>query len=149
MHKLLLIFAYKFVRLHFLGFLITSVLILMRIFTHTIHTAYEHKRLFILKGTVMDKINPKKQNELMKKPVPKTPEERSETEEIILDNFCGCCSSNDCTGLIPSDPGNRTAADEYRNVVPYAVPDPDGVPYHETNNSERKTFGKPGTHGGV
>ena len=103
----------------------------MRIFTHTIHAAYEHKRLFILKGTVMDKINPKKQNELMKKPVPETPEERSEAEEIILDNFCGCCSSSDCTGLIPSDPDSRSAADEYRNVYPYAVPDPDGVPYHK------------------
>lgn len=35
----------------------------------------------------MDNNNLKKQNRLMKKPVPKTPEERSETEEIILDNF--------------------------------------------------------------
>ena len=40
----------------------------------------------------MDNNNLKKQNRLMKKPVPKTPEERSETEEIILDNFCGCYS---------------------------------------------------------
>ena len=97
----------------------------------------------------MDNNDLKKQNRLMKKPVPKTPEERSETEEIILDNFCGCCSSNDCTGLIPSDPDSRTAADEYRNVCPYAVPDSNGVPYPETKNSERKSFGKHGTHGGV
>lgn len=68
----------------------------------------------------MDNNNLKKQNRLMKKPVPKTPEERSETEEIILDNFCGCCSSSDCTGLIPSDPTSETASDEYRNVYPYA-----------------------------
>jgi len=40
-----------------------------------------------MKGTTMDNNNLKKQNRLMKKPVPKTPEERSETEEIILDNF--------------------------------------------------------------
>ena len=80
------------------------------------------------------------------KPVPKTPEERSETEEIILDNFCGCCSSSDCTGLIPSDPTSETAADEYRNVYPYAVPDSDGVPY---TKNKKKTYGKEGTHGGV
>lgn len=73
----------------------------------------------------------------MKNPVPKTPEERSETEEIILDNFCGCCSSSDCTGLIPSDPTSETAADEYRNVYPYAVPDSDGIPY--TKNKKRLT----------
>ena len=80
----------------------------------------------------MDNNNLKKQNRLMKKPVPKTPEERSETEEIILDNFCGCCSS--------------TAADEYRNVYPYAVPDSDGMPY---TKNKKKTYGKEGTHGGV
>lgn len=96
----------------------------------------------------MDNLNLKKQNELMKKPVPETPEERSETEEIILDNFCGCCSSCDCTGLIPSDPDSKTQADEYRNVLPYAVPNTDGVPYPE-NNKSKKTYGKAGTHGGV
>ena len=94
----------------------------------------------------MDNNNLKKQNRLMKKPVPKTPEERSETEEIILDNFCGCCSSSDCTGLIPSDPMSEKAADEYRNAYPYAVPDSDGVPYTKI---KKKTYGKEGTHGGV
>lgn len=96
----------------------------------------------------MDKINLQKQNELMKKPVPETPEERSETEEIILDNFCGCCSSSDCTGLIPSNPESKATADEYRNVLPYAVPNADGVPYPESSKS-KKTYGKEGTHGGV
>lgn len=94
----------------------------------------------------MDNNDLKKQNRLMKKPVPQTPEERSETEKIILDNFCGCCSSSDCTGLIPSDPTSKTAADEYRNVYPYAVPDSDGVPY---TKNKKKTYGKEGTHGGV
>lgn len=87
----------------------------------------------------MDNNDLKKQNRLMKKPVPKTPEERSETEEIILDNFCGCCSSSDCTGLIPSDPTSETAADEYRNVYPYAVPDSEGIPY---TKSKKKTTEK-------
>lgn len=96
----------------------------------------------------MDNNDLKKQNRLMKKPVPETPEERSETEEIILDNFCGCCSSSDCTGLIPSDPTSETAADEYRDVYPYAVPDSDGIPYNE-NRKRKKTYGKEGTHGGV
>ena len=77
----------------------------------------------------------------MKKPVPKTPEERSETEEIILDNFCGCCSSSDCTGLIPSDPTSETAADEYRNVYPYAVPDSDGVPYTKNKKKDLRERG--------
>lgn len=96
----------------------------------------------------MDNLNLKKQNELMKKPVPVTPEECSETEEIILDNFCGCCSSNDCTGLIPSDPDSNAQADEYRNVLPYAVPNADGAPY-PVNKKTKKTYGKDGTHGGV
>lgn len=96
----------------------------------------------------MDKMNLKKQNELMKKPVPDTPEERSEAEEIILGNFCGCCSSSDCTGLIPSDPDSKTQADEYRNIYPYAVPNGDGVPYPD-NRKNNSTYGEEGTHGGV
>ena len=94
----------------------------------------------------MDNNNLKKQNRLMKKPVPKTPEERSETEEIILDNFCGCCSSSDCTGLIPSDPMSEKAADEYRNVYTYAVTESYGVPYTKI---KKKTYWKEGTHVGV
>lgn len=94
----------------------------------------------------MDNQELKKQKELMKKPVPDTPEERSAMEEVILDNFCGSCSSSDCTGLIPSDPNSKSQADEYRNVLPYAVPNADGVPYPE---NKKKTYGKEGTHGGV
>lgn len=92
----------------------------------------------------MDNKSLKQQSELMKKPVPDTPEERSAMDDLILDNFCGSCSSCDCTGLIPADPDSKNAADEYRSVYPYAVPNADGVPY-----PEKKTFGKKGTHGGV
>ena len=92
----------------------------------------------------MDNKSLKQQSELMKKPVPDTPEERSAMDDLILDNFCGSCSSSDCPGLIPADPDSKNAADEYRGVYPYAVPNAYGVPY-----PEKKTFGKKGTHGGV
>ena len=71
----------------------------------------------------MDNLNLKKQNELMKKPVPETPEERSETEEIILDNFCGCCSSCDCTGLIPSAVTDDSEYKSYEDIMDFDLPE--------------------------
>ena len=71
----------------------------------------------------MDNNDLKKQNRLMKKPVPETPEERSETEEIILDNFCGCCSSSDCTGLIPAGTTDEQEMEMYEELYDF-LPEP-------------------------
>lgn len=92
----------------------------------------------------MDNKSIKKQREIMKKPVPKTDKERSEMNDITLDSFCSGCSASDCTGLIPSDPDTAEEAGSYRSIYPYGVPLSD-----EMTKSERGTFGKKGTHGGV
>lgn len=92
----------------------------------------------------MDNKSLKQQSELMKKPVPDTPEERSAMDDLILDNFCGSCSSSDCTGLIPADPDSK----KRRRRIPRCL----SVRRTECRwraLSRKKTFGKKGTHGGV
>ena len=86
----------------------------------------------------------KRQKEIMKKPVPKTEEERQEMDEITLDSFCGSCCASDCTGLIPSDPDTSEESDSYRSIYPYGGPLSD-----EMTEPSRRTYGKKGTHGGV
>ncbi len=81
----------------------------------------------------------KKEKKLLKKEVPDTPNEKSEMEDIILNNFCRCESANDCTGLIPEISGKEDE-DSYREIYPYAVP---------VKNDKDGTFGAEGTHSGV
>lgn len=92
----------------------------------------------------MDNESIKKQKEIMKKPVPKTEEERQEMDEITLDSFCGSSCASDCTGLIPSDPDTSEESDSYRSIYPYGVPLSD-----EMTEPNRRTYGKKGTHGGI
>ena len=78
----------------------------------------------------MDNNDLKKQNRLMKKPVPKTPEERSETEEIILDNFCDAVPHRTARGLfLPTRQAKRRLMNTVmfipmpcRTVTGYPIP---------------------------
>ncbi len=81
----------------------------------------------------------KQEKELLKREVPENKEEKSEMEDIILNNFCKCESANDCTGLIP-EISEKEDEDSYREVYPYAVP---------VRNEKDETFGAEGTHSGV
>lgn len=68
-----------------------------------------------------DKNKLQKEYELLKQPVPKTEAEKTELEEIILDNFCPGCSGSDCTGLIPAKADDEEK-ENYRELYPYSVP---------------------------
>ncbi|MCH5325367.1 MAG: hypothetical protein J1E39_09135 [Eubacterium sp.] len=67
-----------------------------------------------------DKTRLQKDFEAIKKDVPDTPEEKSRVEDVILQNFAGGATSDDCTGLIPS--GSGKDLDAYRELYPFAVP---------------------------
>ncbi len=57
-------------------------------------------------------MNKKQRDELLSRPVPKTKEEREQTEEIILEDFCKVCSATDCTGKVPCIKAPRKSLEE-------------------------------------
>ncbi len=98
-----------------------------------------------------------KEYNLLKKPVPKNAQDKSDMEDIILGNFTPSSSSNDCTGLVPHGRESDKNQNSYRDVYPHAVPVENKM--HGSQKSEYKssdgssapgsTYGKRGTHGGV
>ena len=85
------------------------------------------------------KSNKNKRAELLKNPVPKSLEDKSMAEDIILNDFCNPASDNDFTGLIPTSPENKEQQDNYNKVYPTPKP----------VKPEKDTYGAPGTHSGV
>ena len=81
----------------------------------------------------------KKQSELMKKDIPHNKEEKSQMEDIILNNFCHAQSDTDYTGLVPNECEADTE-EAYHKLYPKATP---------IINEDDSTYGAKGTHSGV
>ena len=98
-----------------------------------------------------------KEYNLLKNPVPKNAQDKSDMEDIILNNFTPSSSSTDCTGLVPHGRESDKNQNSYRDIYPHAVPVENKN--HGSQKGEYKssvgssapgsTYGKRGTHGGV
>ena len=100
-----------------------------------------------------------KEYNLLKNPVPKNAQEKSDMEDIILNNFTPSSSSTDCTGLVPHGRESDKNQNSYRDVYPHAVPvenkmhgsqkGADKASDSRCDSTPGSTYGKRGTHGGV